>query len=1624
MLSTYGSILNQFATSTVTIAAASGGTTTVGGSYDFFIQGRNRAGRNLLSSAIAVSWTVGQKIDITINSAVRTTGGDLFRVIISAVESSDGSPNNATILAEVELKDASQTVDEVLPTTISLTTDGHLELDNLIVADAVSLPATPVNGQRRFVTSDSKWYRYDARADEWEVSTLGSGAYLSSTTALGGCDRPLNDLGSNIILSPPDYPGDNSEGAPVQLWLNNAFGGANVLQQGTTLSFQISVNNETDTKTGTWDVIFYDRLEWRFLGVVTVATGAINATIQSAFAPWDGSFFAPVDINPGEALAVEVRLKFNLSELQNILPDNASIGINFVALGLRGDEFPAGYFTGSSVSKGELMRVLPTTTGLTIKSGLVIVVPTDGQTPFISPLRSEQFITGLQSDTAGQKVTLNAALGGRVLVRQPSESLLVNEGLRAIVSTAFGTNPVSAWSSPLVVAAGDAIALTLTYPTAIEANYPDVIAGAIATFNAPQIKVWLRVDGGTIYELAGLNVTEGEPSDSFTIADLASATTVASLPPNPAANFGLFDNPTPNSSVANGGGSLAAGSYEIAIAAHYPSPNTDVTSISHQEADGCLPELSQSLSDILGSSDYWGDPVNTVTALKALTPVPNQIRRVGETNLIYRYDSGSLATGNDRRVIVPDSGTGRWLALNDNDRRWVADIAALKAVIDADDRSVWVVGSVGADYGLVFYTYQADSTTTAFEPLLIEPTSGIGRYHAIKLDRIVATSDPTGTPPYPGVSWYRKDSGLVWQWNGTAWVLQSEAIAIADLTALIALSPADGQRFVVADTGTNYPKHAIYTFVLGGTNPAYSPVCIANTGATGQFITQDIDTIIEATAPSSSGPRLGIKHLNTTTSTFTFWDGLNWVGVGGGEGNTAPTLSYKGQRDNSIPIRFWYKGTGSTYSVSATLNGGSLSNFSGTNASWQLYSGSTTDDGEIAIAFTFSRTALANPTNDDYFQIGYLQIGDVFFENVSLSEYGQNDTENPWTQAKDNPIIESPETVAPDGSSTLTLIANPEGYQHVYRESPGALVSGSFQYQASSNASDILRVFANGVNVASTSGDSSWLSSFLSLPVGINEIVFEYARITATGSSGDYGQIRNLTIGNLTVDFTSTSSDRGFRLADSAYDFVSHYDLGSDSYWLRSASLPSTNSDNLVYVSHLVLRVEVTPDGGVQTLSFAENTTLPTTGFNTLTLRNINNALWVRPESNGLPFRVEGAEITKGIQTERETTSTVTCGYQYKGTTNNNSYTCDYWIDGQSRQTFSGTNANFLSQANWLSPGIHTFAWVYTRSNTVDNLDKFEIKALDFGDISFTPDTNTLLAPGVNHLNWQYDSTNKTLHPSQSLAEGEVAALVIRVEVRPRKARLIQLADVAQPKSTASFGGSFQYIADTVSFQNLLQVYLYNSESSSLVLTNSGNATWQTANISLYPGINVLRFEYDKAVAAGADGDVCKVADFKFGDNIQYTIASVTGQGWVRPASNAWTTEIGTLPDGTTGNYLRSPAFHPVGATSWIEYQFYCNPFNKGDVAIALDDTQVSIYPNAHHSDKFTLNVSQNCTLYTPNNVYEGYEMTILVTYTGAFTLSLSGYNMGSATLTPNTTTLLKFAYLSGALYLISLREF
>lgn len=53
MLSTYGSIVNQFATSTATIAAASGGTTTTGGSYDFFVQGRNRAGRNLLSSAIA-----------------------------------------------------------------------------------------------------------------------------------------------------------------------------------------------------------------------------------------------------------------------------------------------------------------------------------------------------------------------------------------------------------------------------------------------------------------------------------------------------------------------------------------------------------------------------------------------------------------------------------------------------------------------------------------------------------------------------------------------------------------------------------------------------------------------------------------------------------------------------------------------------------------------------------------------------------------------------------------------------------------------------------------------------------------------------------------------------------------------------------------------------------------------------------------------------------------------------------------------------------------------------------------------------------------------------------------------------------------------------------------------------------------------------------------------------------------------------------------------------------------------------------------------------------------------------------------------------------------------------------
>lgn len=1610
MLTTYGSLRKKYNSTEFSVITTANGTLSSGGALNIYVQGRNRSGFNLQSDPIVINYNAGDRIEITLNGTLRSSIDNLFRVVISA---SRTTPENAVILCEWEAKSPDQLSDLSLPVTLFLSEDDHIETDNLICETSDLLPLNPIHGMRRYVT-DSGWVRYNEANDLWENYPINANSFIAATTDFKGCDRPINDLGNNVIINPPLYSGDNSQSNPVTLWLNNSLLNAQfTLEAGSSLNFTVAINNEfTNANGDSWALDFYNKLYWKIDGVIDFNNLTVDTSINTSFTPWLGAFENPVNLSPTQALVVSVNMRFNLTELLNLIPDNATIGINLVNTGLRGSEFKSGYFTGSAVLDGDFMRVLPDPNGLVVGSGVVIIEPHQG-VPYISPFRLPQSVDLIGVDSADQKVVLNAASGGVASIKAATQALTQNEGLRAVISTLPGTGNASNWQS-LTVEANGSIQVNLTYPQTIRSEYPDQIAGLSATFNAPYIKIYVRFNG-VVYSVEVL-ATAFSLTDTFEITTLETQENVISN----VANYSLFSPPN-FTLTANTNGTLTVGVYEIAIANHYPIGNTDVVAISHDSAIGCIPELQSTLSDILGGIDRWSDPIATIALLKDITPTINELRYVAETNLIYRYKSDATETANDRSVVSLNNAVGRWIAISENAPRSVFSIAELKAVINADDRSLWIVNDLTSDYGIILYIYLASDTATTYENLILVPDNNLGRYHALNINKVVSDSDPTLNSLYPGLEWLNKATGFSWiAQSDLSWQKINKPIVVADMAALIVLTPQENQEYIITSLGSDYPNRVSYYFLSGSTLQVYQPVTIADNGATGVFYTKDIKTIIEAIDPVNAAPFIGLKHFNTANAIVRIWN-VNWVNFNTGAievgGLTDPTLSYKEIDDQAIPVRFWYKGSGSTYTVELLINNQSITSFSGTNTDWVLYSGSIYSSGENAFKLIFSRSSTAISPNDDFFSIAYLQIGNIFFDKLNLSQYAINDSDRAWSQTE-TPIWKAPETLEADQSSTLIVIANAQQYSSIYnRNNPSAnLVNCSFELYSSTDFNDYFRLFVNNDNAISISGVNSWSNRSFSVNPGIVDLVFEYARVTPIGSNEDTVKIRNLKIGDLNVSFDNVSSSYGFELNNYRYPFTTVWE--NSTYYLRNANLPTTNSNNLIYVSRLKLTVLAALPLNFDKLTLTEATgIIPVTDSTKATLTYHNDRFWIG-ENNKLPYHLLGLERLGGLQTVTHTSDTLTCRFRVNSSTSNNSYEVYLYIDGAYQTIITGTNNNNI-YSYFLPEGYHTFAFV-CRQNVLNSNDLFEINLLDFGDIKYNFNTNLSNASGITLINWSYDSFNKSLKVIDNQPVNTIASLVIRVDVRKPKAALTRVADVMTAKNNF-FNGKLQYIADTANFNNL-KIYVINSENDGLALSTDTVTSWTENSLTLYPGINILRFEYQKTVAQGTDGDVCKIADLKLGDIVLYEIGNLNDKGWLNPDN--WTIELGTMPNGDSGYYLRSPSNQPVGTTTAIELQINTTPYKKTDNVLILDDTQSNIYPNALLSNKFRLNVTQDCWLYTPNNIYEGYRMSILITYGGSFTLSFSGYNLGGYTLPANTTVLLEFLYINGAFYLTSERSF
>lgn len=681
MTTSYASV--RSITPGITIGSASGGNLTAGSLW-ISVQAQTRAGRNLLSTPVQVTWDDGDKVQVVIGADARETSEtDIVAFVVSGAATN--TPTDMLRLASWYARDAyvdpvdstaypGQGTSRSLPHTIELTEDAHVAL-NASVATPAALPTGDdlIQGAIRLVNSLSEYWLYDAEAETgeqaaaagyWVLSSQSElETYLASTTEERGCDRPISEL-SDLVLSPPVYRGDGSDSYAIQLWFTNGLvaGAGPIYDAGTPLSLQTLLNGNNKS------TVFARRVIATLLGYVDRETGELNTSVPGVGSdieldtsdsgtddPRLGTLELPLDLEPGQAAAYEFRFRFKRSELGVKLRAGDRFTLRFDEDGILGFSDSAWYITGDVVlNAGDKMRVVPASLGVLRKRGRCIVKG------FRTPNVREQFVSGFTANLAAQKVCISAALGGDCIIRQPAEALGVTDAIRAVVSTEAGTYVASSWQPAVNISGTNIIQVSTTYPTGIRSDYPDVVAGMSATFNAPQVRVFIRF-GGTIYEMP-TPVSPTLPDDTILISTISGWATVGSLPTSPSADFGLFGYGAISAISATGSGTLTAGSYEVAIAWHYPSPNTAITKISHSTSVGCIPEL-EPLTTATEAGKYWAAPLATIAAMLALEGTPdNQYRWNDEVGYRCRYDAGATDEADGITIFEPDDGMGRWFA--------------------------------------------------------------------------------------------------------------------------------------------------------------------------------------------------------------------------------------------------------------------------------------------------------------------------------------------------------------------------------------------------------------------------------------------------------------------------------------------------------------------------------------------------------------------------------------------------------------------------------------------------------------------------------------------------------------------------------------------------------------------------------------------------------------------------------------------------------------------------------------------------------------------------------------------------------------------------------------------------
>lgn len=643
-------------TSSVIVTTSSGGSFSADGAIVLFFNTRNRTGYNKVGNGAAtpsetgvtVNYSAGQRITVSFAAGAWLAGEDVYEFQVSGSLTND--PTTAQILGSVRTR-GTATVGTVnypgvgaslsSPYEVQLSTDEDLGL-GVTVADSSALPANPVHGMVRYVSNPGQHWRYDSQATEgefasgggyWKIHYTGFSAYVADTAQaatsanLQGYKRPINQIATgiqtNVLIDPAPYLFDgtlqDATLAPLFAITNDA--GASPLTQGYRVNVRLRRNGEDISTALAGQTIA------TLLGKVNLDDGTLDVTADGVGSPvvlgpsinGVGGLTTPEDLDPGNAWLYRLQFQSDqtaINDLASPLLQGDRITFYPRAEGRLGEREPFAAFTGSGVSEqGEQLCVLPSTgTGKAVMcSGSALIRDEDNYQGYQIPDAGQRDILLIANNTDDQRVVLNGALND-VIVRANAGAVQSYEAVRAVVGTGLGPisgyYSASSWSSPVTIAGNsEQLQISVTHPTQVRSDYPEAqIAGKTADFNPAQIVVLVRF-GGTIYSVLETN-RQASPQ-TINVTDLGATTLGSVYDSSSDPDFGLFGYGTITPSAQSGGSSLAAGSYEVAIA--YLYDGGQITRISHNTnaPENCIPVADLSYFELLAARGQSGFTTTT-----------------------------------------------------------------------------------------------------------------------------------------------------------------------------------------------------------------------------------------------------------------------------------------------------------------------------------------------------------------------------------------------------------------------------------------------------------------------------------------------------------------------------------------------------------------------------------------------------------------------------------------------------------------------------------------------------------------------------------------------------------------------------------------------------------------------------------------------------------------------------------------------------------------------------------------------------------------------------------------------------------------------------------------------------